>query len=130
MIKLNKERQMILADIKRKNDEKVVRKILKRFVKNQLRDVKDSYEQKSLMDMPRKYWESYDGYVEYGLYELTEAQKNMSEKELRDLIYEEFAIPEWHSQYDCTGKAFTQFINFHKNPCGLVSIIHHVGFDV
>ena len=124
-----KEYRPVFTGIKNKRDEKIVRKFLKRCAKTQMHNLKDSYKV-SLMDSPRKGNGSYDGYVEYGLYELSEEQKRMTEQELRDEIYEAFAIPVWHSPYDCTGKAVTQFISFHKNPCGLVSIIHHVGYDV
>lgn len=124
-----KEYRPVFTGIKNKRDEKIVRKFLKRHAKTQMHNLKDPYKV-SLMESPRKGNGSYDGYVEYGLYELSEEQKRMTEQELRDEIYEAFAIPVWHSPYDCTGKAFTQFISFHKNPCGLVSIIHHVGYDV
>lgn len=129
MTKLNKERRGVFTGITDRETEKKLRKILKNIEKRKLRNVKDPYAV-SLMDEPRKGCGSIDGYVEYGLYELSEEQERMTEQELRDEIYEAFAIPVWHSQYDCTGRAFTQFISFHKNPCGLVSIIHHVGFDV
>ena len=124
-----KEYRPVFTGIKNKRDEKIVRKFLRRCAKTQMHNLKDPYKV-SLMESPRKGNGSYDGYVEYGLYELSEEQKRMTEQELRDEIYEAFAIPVWHSPYDCTGKAFTEYINFHKNPCGLVSIIHHVGYDV
>jgi len=129
MTKLNKERRGVFAGITNRETEKKLRKILKNIEKHKLRNVKDPYAV-SLMDEPRKGCGSFDGYVEYGLYELSEEQERMTEQELRDEIYEAFAIPEWNSPYDCTGKAFTEYISFHKNPCGLVSIIHHVGIDV
>ena len=129
MTKLNKDRRGVFTGITDRETEKKLRKILKNIEKRKLHNVKDPYAV-SLMDEPRKGCGSFDGYVEYGLYELSEEQERMTEQELRNEIYEEFAIPEWHSQYDCTGKAFTEYISFHKNPCGLISIIHHVGYDV
>lgn len=129
MTKLNKEQRAVIAELKTTCDKKTLHKILKRYVKNKTRDSKDPYDI-SLMEQPRVGNASYDGYTKYGLYEMTEDQKQMTDEELRDLIYETFAIPAQHSPYDCTGKAFTEFISFHKNPCGLLSIVHHIGYDV
>ena len=112
-------------------DEKEVRRTFKKIVSERVRkeSVGDPY-QISLMVKPRKFVKLYDGYIEYGIYELEEDQKSLSDQELEKLVYDEYAIPEWHSPYDCTGRPFTEFISVHKNPCGMISIIHHVGFDV
>ena len=112
-------------------DEKEVRRTFKKIVSERVRreNVGDPY-QISLMEKPRKFVKLYDGYIEYGIYELEEDQKSLSDQELQKLVYDEYAIPEWHSPYDCTGKPFTEFISVHRNPCGLISIIHHVGYDV
>ena len=119
----------IFTGIKNKRDEKVVRKMFKHYAKTQMYNLKDPYVV-SLMRSPRQGCGSYDGYVEYGLYELEEDQKSLSDQELEDMVYESFRIPFYNSPYDCTGKPFTEYISVHKNPCGLVSIVHHVGFDV
>ena len=112
-------------------DEKEVRRTFKKIVSERVRreNVGDPY-QISLMEKPRKFVKLYDGYIEYGIYELEEDQKSLSDQELQKLVYDEYAIPEWHSPYDCTGKPFTEFISVHRTPCGLISIIHHVGYDV
>ena len=112
-------------------DEKEVRRTFKKIVSERVRreNVGDPY-QISLMEKPRKFVKLYDGYIEYGIYELEEDQKSLSDQELEKLVYDEIAIPEWYSPYDCTGKPFTEFISVHRNPCGLISIIHHVGYDV
>lgn len=34
------------------------------------------------------------------------------------------------SPYDCTGRAFTSHISWHRNPCGLVSYVHAMAVDV
>lgn len=34
------------------------------------------------------------------------------------------------SPYDCTGKPFTNWIDYHRNPCGLVSFVHRLSLDV
>lgn len=116
-----KEYIPIFTGIKNKRDEKVLRKLYKKIIADRVRkeSVGDPY-QISLMEKPRKFAKLYDGYIEYGLYELDEDQKSLSDQELEELVYDEYAIPEWHSQYDCTGRPFTEFISFHRNPCGLV----------
>lgn len=119
----------IFTGIKNKRDEKVVRKMFKRYAKTQMYNLKDPY-QVSLMEKPRKGNGSYDGYTEYGLYELDEDQKSLSDQELEDMVYESFRIPFYNSPYDCTGKPFTAYISVHRNPCGLVSIIHRIEYDV
>lgn len=112
-------------------DEKEVRRTFKKIVSERVRkeSVGDPY-QISLMEKPRKFVKLYDGYIEYGIYELEEDQRSLSDQELQKLVYDEYAIPEWHSPYDCTGRPFTEFISVHRNPRGLISIIHHVGYDV
>ena len=119
----------IFTGITNKADEMTIRKIAKKIAKKRFRNCRDPYAA-SMMEAPRKGNCSYDGYTEYGLYELSEEQKSMTDQELRDAVYEAFAIPSWNSPYDCTGKAFTEYITIHRNPCGLVSIIHHIGYDV
>ena len=111
--------------------EKEVRKMFKKILAERVRKESfiDPY-QISLKENSRKFVKLYDGYIEYGIYELEEDQKSLSDQELEKLVYDEIAIPEWHSPYDCTGKPFTEFISVHRNPCGLISIIHHVGYDV
>ena len=131
MRRLEMDHALFREMIKLGVDENEVRKIYKKIVSERVRKESfgDPY-QVSLMEKPRKGNGSYDGYTEYGLYELDEDQKSLSDKELQELVYNEFAIPEWHSPYDCTGKAFTEYISVHKNPCGLVSIIHRIEYDV
>lgn len=59
---------------------------------------------------------------------------NVSELELTDNI-----INEWvddymtiriYSEYDCTGRWFTQRINYHHNPDGSISYVHHLLMDI
>ena len=120
-------REMIRLGVSEKEARRMYKKIMARRVRKE--SIGDPY-QVSLMEKPRKGNGSYDGYVEYGIYELDEDQKSLSDQELEELVYDTFAIPEWHSQYDCTGKPFTEYISVHKNPCGLVSVVHHIGYDV
>lgn len=37
---------------------------------------------------------------------------------------------EIHSMWDCTGLTFTLWIDWHRNPCGRYTYIHHMGRDV
>lgn len=34
------------------------------------------------------------------------------------------------SPYDCSGQAFTRFIDTHRNPDGTVSYVHHMSLDL
>lgn len=131
MRRLEMDHAMFREMIKLGVSEKEVRRTFKKVVSERVRkeSVGDPY-QISLMVKPRKFAKLYDGYIEYGIYELDEDQKSLSDQELQELVYDEFAIPEWHSPYDCTGRPFTEFISVHRNPCGLVSIVHHIGYDV
>ena len=67
-----------------------------------------------------------DGWFEYGLFE---DQPELSLDELRKLAYREFGIQYRPTYYDCTGQTFTQYITVHRNPCGWVSIVHHLAID-
>ena len=111
--------------------EKEVRKMFKKILAERVRKESsiDPY-QISLKENSRKFVKLYDGYIEYGFRKLYDEERSMSDQELEKLVYDEYAIPEWHSPYDCTGRPFTEFISVHRNPCGLISIIHHVGYDV
>ena len=131
MRRLEMDHAMFREMIKLGVSEKEVRRTYKKIIAERVRkeSVGDPY-QISLMVKPRKFAKLYDGYIEYGIYELDEDQKSLSDQELQELVYDEFAIPEWHSPYDCTGRPFTEFISVHRNPCGLVSIVHHIGYDV
>ena len=131
MRRLEMDHAMFREMIKLGVSEKEVRRTYKKIIAERVRkeSVGDPY-QISLMVKPRKFAKLYDGYIEYGIYELDEDQKSLSDQELQELVYDEFAIPEWHSPYDCTRRPFTEFISVHRNPCGLVSIVHHIGYDV
>ena len=111
--------------------EKEVRKMFKKILAERVRKESsiDPY-QISLKENSRKFVKLYDGYIEYGFRKLYDEERSMSDQELEKLVYDEIAIPEWHSPYDCTGRPFTEFISVHRNPSGLVSIVHHIGYDV
>ena len=69
---------------------------------------------------------SYDDeyWTEYGFLSGTD----YSDEEVREIIDEmRYRIC---SPYDCTGKPFTMWIDWHRNPSGLISFVHRVGLDV
>ena len=72
---------------------------------------------------PRYRWDE-DGYTvtEYGyLWDMTEEEM------------EEWKREEWrHGNllYDCTGELCTRWIDFHRNPCGVISYRHFMVVDL
>lgn len=52
-----------------------------------------------------------------------------SDEEIQELL-DECMREEIRSPYDCTGKRFTMWIDFHRNPCGRISYVHRMGIDV
>lgn len=106
---------------------KEVRKFLKNLGKGEVkrRSHGDRYAM-SLQDEPRRIARDYDSFVEYGFYEAD----GYTDEEITEFLDEEYRIPHYCSPYDCTGKAFTMFLEWHRNPCGLISFRHTVGYDV
>lgn len=113
--------------------EKAFHKFLKAYGKRKVAESSrgDQYAV-SLSEKPRRICDrnDYDSYYEYGIYELDEEQEQMTDAELGKEIYECFRIPFQYEAWDCTGKPFTEYINWHRNPCGYVSIVHCIGIDV
>lgn len=64
------------------------------------------------------------GYTEFGFYEVGEMTDEEIQEEVDDMR------EEIRSPYDCTGRRFTQWITWHRNPNGLVSVVHKFGIDV
>lgn len=67
-----------------------------------------------------------DGWFEYGFFE---DEPEMTIEELREEAYNAFGIPYRPTYYDCTGQTFTQYIRVHRNPNGLVSVVHRLAID-
>lgn len=113
-------------------DPKKERKLLKKFFSQ--KPIKPMI---SLSETPRQrckaYYEdgvrkyNYEGLCEYGF--LPEPLWKYSDEEIKEYIDEEMWV-NIYSPYDCTGKLFTQWITFHRNPCGSVSFVHSMGLDV
>ena len=52
-----------------------------------------------------------------------------TDEEIREYIESEVGYPPICSPYDCTGKRFTAWVSFSRQPCGIV-MIHAWGLDV
>ena len=106
---------------------KEVRKFLKNLGKGEVkrRSHGDRYAV-SLQNEPRRIAKDYDSCAEYGFIEAD----GCTDGEIREWLDENVRIPHYCSPYDCTGKAFTMFLDWHRNPCGLVSYKHTIGYDV
>lgn len=105
---------------------------------------KDDRIKNSMMHKPRYRADADgEGYVEYGfvvpekmVYDnggdteaLEESYTTISDAEVSEW-FEENVVIRIFSPYDCTGKPFTRFLDWHRNPSGLVSYVHHVEYDV
>lgn len=102
------------------------RRFLKRIMKKEIarKSHGDRYAV-ALQDKPRRIGD-YDSYTEYGFYE----PGDYTDEEITEFLNDEYRIPAWFSPYDCTGRAFTVLLDWHRNPCGWISFRHIVGIDV
>lgn len=113
------------ASIKRMKDglaknDAMIRYIEKRCHKTKPKTIK------SLQDDTHLHYSDRLGesWFEYGFFEA----KDWTDEEIQEFVDDmEIHI---NSPYDCTGMVFTQWITWHRNPCGLVSVIHKKGLDV
>lgn len=113
------------ASIKRMKDgplksEAILQYLEKRFHKTKPKVIK------SLQEDTRLHCSDELGtdWIEYGFFEA----KDWTDEEIQEFVDDmEIHI---NSPYDCTGMVFTQWITWHRNPCGLVSVIHKKGLDV
>lgn len=102
--------------------EKRMRKALKAYAKTCLRNDVDRLEH-SLADRKRIHG-VWDSWTEYGF-----LCGDYSDEEMQEFV-DSIRIRPHYSAYDCTGEAFTICISWHRNPSGLISIVHHIGLDV
>lgn len=65
-----------------------------------------------------------EGWREYGI---SDEMGGWSDEELREYFDEHRYVI--YSDYDCTGRPFTQWVEWHRNPNGSVSYVHQVGLD-
>ncbi len=90
----------------------------------------------SLTEQPRIRYDNYDDewygeyWKEYGFFNGCWSDGTpKTDEEIREYI-DEYLWERIYSPYDCTGQPFTRWINWHRNPCGLVSYIHYKALDV
>lgn len=82
----------------------------------------------SLADEPRigNYSDNYEAFSEYGF--LPERYNAWSDEEIEECIDD--MVEYVTGPYDCTGKRFTMWITWHRNPGGRISYVHRFGIDV
>lgn len=106
--------------------------ILNKHTKKFLRDVYNKRPKEktlSLMECPRigGYSEDGENFSIYGF--LPDRFSQYTDSEVREYLDENMR-EEIYSPYDCTGKRFTEWISFHRNPNGRISYVHRMGIDV
>ena len=74
----------------------------------------------------RVQYESEPDVIRYGF--LPEKMSQFSDEDLQ-IIIEEMMWMDIRSPYDCTGKPFTKWIDWHRNPNGRISYQHYIGVD-
>lgn len=67
-----------------------------------------------------------DGWKEYGYFD----GSGMTDDEVREYIDENIRVRPPYSPYDCTGRAFTWLVDWHRNPSGLISYINRMTLDL
>lgn len=98
-------------------DRRIERRVHKQKVK----------ELKPITEVSRCYYyrEDYDSsFCEFWLEDL----QGWTDEDIKE--YVEDMWERINSPYDCTGKRFTIYIHWHRNPCGLVSFVHYMGIDL
>ena len=114
-----------IASIRRMKDNQLKTDATIRLIEKKLHKQKPK-RIKSLQEDTRLYYseKDYESWLEYGFFEAGD----MTDEEIQEYVDEmEIHI---YSPYDCTGKVFTQWITWHRNPCGLISVIHKKSIDV
>lgn len=79
----------------------------------------------SLINNPRFYDEDSESFYEYWL---EDGMEDWTDEEIKQ--YADDMIERIYSPWDCTGKRFTIYIHYHRNPSGLVSFVHYFGIDI
>ena len=83
---------------------------------------------KSLMEEERHVYRDEMGEVVCDIGYLGE--NDMTDEEVEEFIHDYIELPPINSPYDCTGKRFTAWVNWHRNPCGYITYVHCIGLDV
>lgn len=66
-----------------------------------------------------------ESWMEYGFFK----GAGLTDDEVREHIDSEIRYVVY-SLYDCTGQPTTHWVDWHRNPCGLISYINHCGLDI
>lgn len=108
----------------RKDNVSIQRRLMKKLYK-----LSPAIPLLSLEDAERTFYDIDDceRFTEYGF--MPEKFNSYSDTELRD-YFEEYMVEEIRSPYDCTGKRFTLWYTWHRNPNGRISYTHRFGIDV
>lgn len=81
----------------------------------------------------RTYCDEYEEYTEYGFMANYKGEPingdEYTDEDIREFIDDNMRM-RIYSPYDCTGKPFTLWIDWHRNPSGLISYRHRIGIDV
>lgn len=75
---------------------------------------------------------SYYGFVmgeQFADYYDVDSTFELTDAEIQEW-FDEIMRVEIYSDYDCTGKAFTEYISWHRNPNGAISYVHKMAVDV
>lgn len=74
--------------------------------------------------------ENGEDWVEYGFTQIDPEDAALATDAEIDEWFEECMAVRIHSDHDCTGRAFTRFIDWHRNPDGRISYVHHMALDI
>ena len=102
-------------------DKKAQRLLKKVYGKRPARVIPPLIDEERIGDVDGEY------FTLYGF--LPERFNDWEDDEIREYL-DEYMVEEIRSPYDCTGKRFTRWYTFHRNPCGRISCIHRMGIDV
>lgn len=102
--------------------DKKTKKLLKKLMKQ-----KPSKPIVSLMYEPRvRYSEDGESVTEYGWVD----PEDYTDEEIQEYFDEQWKHVNWPAQWDCSGQLFTVCIDWHRNPNGMISYVHHMALDV
>ena len=110
--------------MKERTQEQILKRVLRKaYNKGLPREIKSLTEESRYA-----YDDNYDDYYkEFGFF--PSYVEKWTDAEIKEWIDEEV----WErifSPYDCTGKRFTCWISWHRNPNGKISFVHRFGIDV
>ena len=75
------------------------------------------------------YNECGEGGKDYMILPYTSGNREWSDDDIKEYIMSQVGYPPIYSPYDCTGKRFTEWVSWSRQPVGIV-MIHSWGVDV